>query len=153
MAKLGRNVKKGRKIPEKLKKRFSCCSVIIECTEFFMERPYYLRSRAQTWSNYKHVHTLKVLIGITLYGTVSFVCRLWGGCISDKEITRKSVFYRMIEHGDQVMADRGLTVSSELAKCVATLVVPPFVKGKMQLSGLIVEREHDSTAVVLSVFM
>ena len=50
--------------------------------------------------------------------------RLWGGYISDKEITRKSGFYWLIEHGDQVMANRGFTVSSELAKCVATLVVP-----------------------------
>jgi len=83
-------------MPMKFKRTFGNCRVIIDCTAFFVERPYNLRSQAQTWSSYKHHHTLKALIGITPYGAVSFVSKVWGGCISDKEITQKSGFYRMI---------------------------------------------------------
>ncbi len=62
-----------RNMPKKFMKRFSKCRVIIDCTEFFVDRPYNLKTRAKTWSNYKHHHTLKALIGITPYGSVSFV--------------------------------------------------------------------------------
>ena len=140
-----------RNMPEKFKKRFSKCKVIIDCTEFFMDRPFNLKSRAQTWSNYKHHHTLKALIGITPYGSVSFLSKLWGGRISDKEITEKSGFYRKIQYGDQVMADRGFTISHELAKLGATLVMPPFTKGRKQLPGHAVERARQLSALRIHV--
>ena len=40
-------------------------SVIIDCFEIFIDRPSNLFARAQTFSNYKHHNTVKVLIGIT----------------------------------------------------------------------------------------
>jgi hypothetical protein len=83
---------------------------------------------------------LKALIGITPYGAISFVSKLWGGRISDKELTQRSGFYSKIDFGDQVMADRGFTITNELAKCGATLVMPPFIKKRNQLPGLTVER-------------
>ena len=55
-----------------------------------MERPSDLLDCAQVWSNYKHHSTMKLLIGITPQGTVSFVSRCAGGRISDKEITEQS---------------------------------------------------------------
>ena len=76
-----------KNMPQKFKKRFKKCVVIIDCTEFFIDRPFNLRARAQTWSNYKHHNTLKALIGITPYGSISFVSKMWGGIISDKEIS------------------------------------------------------------------
>ena len=66
------------------------CCVIIDCKEVFMERPSDLLARVQVWSNYKHHSTMKFLIGITPQGTISFVSRFAGGCMSDKEITEKS---------------------------------------------------------------
>ena len=52
-------------------------AVIIDCFEIFMERPSNLQARASTWSNYKHHNTVKVLIGITPQGVVSFVSESW----------------------------------------------------------------------------
>ena len=40
-------------------------TIIIDCFEIFIERPSNLLARAQTFSNYKHHNTVKVLIGIT----------------------------------------------------------------------------------------
>ena len=48
-------------------------TVIIDCFEIFIDRPTNLMARAQTYSNYKHHNTVKVLIGITPQGTISFV--------------------------------------------------------------------------------
>ena len=48
-------------------------TVIIDCFEVFIDRPSNLLARAQTFSTYKHHNTIKVLIGITLQGNISFV--------------------------------------------------------------------------------
>lgn len=53
-------------------------TVIINCFEIFIEKPTNLLPRAQTFSSYKHHITIKVLIGITPQGTVSFVSEAWG---------------------------------------------------------------------------
>ena len=122
-----------RNLPRVFRKKYSNCRVIIDCSEVFIERPYNLSARNQTWSNYKHHHTLKVLLGITPHGSVSFVSKCWGGRISDKELTSRSGFYDKITFGDMVMADRGFTISEELAVRGATLAIPPFTKGRRQL--------------------
>ena len=140
-----------RNIPTKFKRRYKNCRVIIDCTEFFIDRPYNLLTRAKTWSNYKHHHTMKALVGITPYGSISFVSKLWGGRISDKVITEKSGFYKLIEFGDQVMADRGFTIQDKLARLGATLVMPPFTRGRKQLPGFAVERARQLSALRIHV--
>ena len=140
-----------KNLPRAFKRRYAKCRFIIDCTEFFIDRHYNLQSRARTWSTYKHHHTLKALIGITPYGCVSFVSKVYGGRISDKEITQKSGFYDLLEHGDEVMADRGFTISSELAKVGCTLVMPPFVRGHKQLPGIVVERSRQLSALRIHV--
>ena len=40
-------------------------TVIIDCFEIFIDRPTNLMARAQTFSNYKHHNTVKVLIAIS----------------------------------------------------------------------------------------
>ena len=48
-------------------------TVITDCLEVFIEEPSNLLARAQTFSNYKHHNTIKILIGITPQGSISFV--------------------------------------------------------------------------------
>ena len=55
-----------------------------------MEQPSDLLAQAQVWSNHEHHSTMKVLIGITPQGTVSFLSKCAGGRTSDKEITEQS---------------------------------------------------------------
>ena len=53
-------------------------TVIIDCFEIFCVKPTNLLARAQTFSSYKHHNTVKVLIGITPQGCISFVSEAWG---------------------------------------------------------------------------
>lgn len=62
-------------------------AVIIDCFEFFTERPTTLRATAQTWSNHKHHNTVKFQIGITPQGVISLVSKGWGGRVSDVHLT------------------------------------------------------------------
>ena len=78
-----------KSMPQTLKKFYGRCICILDCTEIFIERPTDLVARSQTWSNYKHHNTIKVLIGITPQGTVFFLSKAWGGRASDKFITEQ----------------------------------------------------------------
>ena len=122
-------------LPECFKKHYTRCVSIIDCTEIFIERPLNLNARAQTWSNYKNHNTIKYLVSCSPTGAVTFLSEGWGGRVSDKEITVKSGFLELIEHGDQVLADRGFTVEEEVASVGGILEIPSFTKGKKQLSS------------------
>jgi len=55
-----------------------------------IEKPSNPEAQQLTFSTYKNTNTLKTLVGITPSGSVCFILDLYGGCISDKEITSKS---------------------------------------------------------------
>jgi len=101
---------------------------IIDCTEVFIEKPNNLQTAAQTWSDYKHHHTGKILVSITPAGMFNFVSKSWGGRTSDKHITLHSGFLDLIEPYDKVMADRGFQIREDLALLNAELLIPPWVK-------------------------
>lgn len=84
---------------------------IIDCTEIFVQRPKNLRKRAQTYSNYKHHNTYKALYCIAANGFVMCVSKLFGGRASDTFITKNSSLIGNQIPGDQVLADRGFTIT------------------------------------------
>ena len=139
------------KLPKSFKCKFKRCVCIIDCTEIFIQRPYNVKVRAQTWSTYKSQNTMKYLIGITPSGSISYLSQGWGGRASDKVITLESDFLSKLEHGDEVLADRGFLIQEELAAVGATLRIPSFTKGKTQLSGGEVDRSRQLSRVRIHV--
>ena len=127
-------------LPSDFRKEFRRCIVIIDCFEVFCERPSDLMARAQTYSNYKHHNTVKFLIGITPQGVISFVSKGWGGRVSDKYLTENCGLLDHLQPGDQILADRGFTVQDTVGVYFAEIKIPPFTKGKKQLSGLEIDK-------------
>ena len=103
-------------------------TVVIDCFEVFIEHPSNLLARAQTFSTYKHHNTIKVLIGITPQGNISFVSEAWGGRTSDKYLTENCGcgFLEFLVPGDMVMADRGFTISDSVGLKQAKLTIPIY---------------------------
>ena len=86
------------------------------------------------WSDYKHNCTVKFLVAITPNGAVSWLSPLYGGRASDIHIVRNSGFLDILEPCDQVMADRGFKIKTDLAYKQCTLCIPPSAaKGAQML--------------------
>jgi len=65
-------------------KYFPSTRCIIDCTEFFVQKPSIPSSQRITWSSYKHHNTFKSLVAITPKGSFCFLSNLFTGSISDK---------------------------------------------------------------------
>ncbi|XP_051803284.1 COMM domain-containing protein 2 isoform X2 [Acanthochromis polyacanthus] len=127
-------------MPMQFRKHFGTkCVVIIDCFEVFIERPSNLVARAETWSSYKHLNTIKFLIGITPQGTVSYISNAWGGRANDKYITENYGFLEKILPGDLIPADRGFNIQTALACRMAHVKIPAFTRGKSQLAHVDLE--------------
>ena len=125
--------------------------LLLTVFEIFIERPSNLLARAQTFSNYKHHNTVKVLIAITHQGSICFTSNAWGGRTSDKYLTGKCGLLNHLKPGDLVMADRGFIIQESVALYQAQLAIPAFTRGKNQLDPLDVERTRGSANVRIHV--
>ncbi len=124
--------KRVRKSTKKCKafKAFPKTHVLIDCTEFYFQKPRRPGAQRATYSHYKSRNTGKLLVGTTPRGTFTFVSKLFTGSISDREITKRSTLMSLLKPGMDVMADRGFTIRDLLAAVGCTLNIPPFCNRK-----------------------
>ena len=88
-------------------KKYPYTRVVIDATEFYIEKPTSPFAQRATWSDYKHHNTLKLLVGIAPNGAFTFVSKLWSGSTSDRKIVQESV---------HLMADRGFNIRDLLTR-------------------------------------
>jgi len=131
-------------MPMAFRGAFKKCAIIIDCFEIFIERPTSLVARAQTWSNYKELNTVKYLIGITPQGSVSFILKGWGG--RDVHLTENSGLLQCLLPGDVV-----LRIYHSVGMLCAEVQHPPFTRGKPQLSKLEVDSSRQLSQVRIRV--
>ena len=122
-------------MPEAFKKEYPNTRIIIDATEFSIERPSSLLSQACTFSSYKNKNTVKVLIGVTPSGAISFVSEAYEGSISDRKLVEVSGLLKKLEPGDEIMADKGFTIQDLLIPCGVRLNIPPFLQGNTQMAA------------------
>ena len=123
--------------PKCFAKKYSSTTLIIDATEIYIEQPSNPEAQQLTFSSYKNSNTLKALVGIIPKGSIAFVSTLFGGSISDKEITLRSGLVEKLKYGDCIMADRGFNIQEMLASKGVSVNVPPF----MNESGQFEERQ------------
>ena len=119
---------------EQFKRLYPTTRVIIDATEIYVEQPKLPELQQITFSNYKNDNTYKGLVGISPNGVITFVSLLYPGSISDKELTRGCGILELLEEGDSVMVDRGFDIEDDLVLLGVHLNIPPFLRGKQQLS-------------------
>ena len=115
------------RMPESFKPKYADTRVIIDCTEIRTQVPKSLVLNSQLYSHYKGANTFKALIGIAPHGLVTFVSKLYTGCMSDVEITKLCGLVDLLECNDSVMADKGFTIDKILKEKNVSLNIPPFL--------------------------
>ena len=121
---------------------------IIDATEVFIQKPQNPSAQQLTFSSYKNHNTFKALIGISPSGAVVFVSDLFGGNISDKQLTAQSGLLDCLEEGDSVMADRGFNIADLLEGKNVTLNIPPRLSdSQLSESDRVVTRRIASVRV------
>ncbi|GFR22626.1 uncharacterized protein TNCT_729521 [Trichonephila clavata] len=108
--------------------------IIVECTEFEIQKTASPMEQQMIFSRYKNTNTLKGMIGITPNGAISFISELYSGSISDKELFIRSKLMDRLERNDVVMADKGFLISKELEEIGCKLYQPIFLQGKIQFN-------------------
>lgn len=101
---------------------------IIDCTEFYIEKPSKPSCQRSTYSQYKSANTFKLLISMSPICHINFISKLYSGSISDKEIVTKSGFLQELQPNDEVMADKGFNIRDLLALHDAILIKPPVMR-------------------------
>lgn len=91
------------------------------------EVPPEVKERVLMYSESKHHHTVKFMVGCTPNGFISFVSKCYGGRAGDSYITNDCGLVNLIEPGDVVLADKGFPqIKTEVEKKNAVFVMPPF---------------------------
>ena len=80
---------------------------ILDCTEFRTQQPAGRKAARTLWSEYKHCHTVKFLAAICPAGAYVGSTTAYPGRITDTEIFLESEFYRILQRGDCIPADKG----------------------------------------------
>ena len=101
-------------MPECFRTSYPSTRVIIDCTEFYIQRPSSLSTQSATFSAYKNTNTCKLLVGISPDGAFTFVSSLYEGSICDRDLVIASGLLDKLERGDSVMADKGFEIDDLL---------------------------------------
>ena len=99
-----------------------------------IEMPKNYKTRKSACSNYKKHNTIKFLLAITPFGTVTFVYQYWGGTVSDQILIGESRLLQLVEYGDVLLADWGFGVSDSVTIHYATKEIPISTWCKSQLN-------------------
>ena len=119
-------------MPDVFRAAYPSTRVIIDATEFPIEKPANPDLQAATWSSYKNRNTFKILVGCSPNGALTYLSETYGGRVTDKELTKRSGLIAKLEPRDSIMADRGFEVD-ELLPDGVQCNIPPFLNGRPQL--------------------
>ena len=91
-------------------------------------------TQSATFSDYKNTNTCKLLVGISLDGSFTFLSPLYEGSITDRDLVLVSGLLEKVERGDSMMADKGFDIEDLLLPCGVRLNIPPFLDNRQQMS-------------------
>ena len=132
-------------MPSDFKSMFPATRVILDATEIPIQKPKATGPQRETYSSYKNKNTLKVLVGCTPRGSVSYVSDAYGGSASDRQIIERSELCTQNGHfspKDSIMADRGILVQDLFISKDVHVNTPTMLKGKSQLEPYEVNKDR-----------
>ncbi len=120
-------------MPNSFRQKHSSTRMIIDGTEVPIQKPSRVNVQSSTFSTYKNRKTLKVLVGRTHRGVISYVSPAYGSSASDRQICERSRLLSdpdMFSKGDSIMSDRGFNVQDLFATKDVKVNIPSSLRGK-----------------------
>ncbi|XP_050415275.1 uncharacterized protein LOC126829417 [Patella vulgata] len=121
--------------PSDFKLKFPSTRIIVDGTECPIKKPRPPIAQQSTYSTYKNRNTVKVLVGCTPGGYISYVSPAYGGSASDRQIVERSNLMYMCNRKDSIMADKGFNVQDLFATRDIRINIPTFFCKKNRMSG------------------
>ena len=115
-------------MPEDFKKKFPKTRIIIDRMECPVVKPKPVIAQQFTFSSYKNRNTVKVLVGYTPSGLVTFLSPAFGGSTSDRQCVERSSRNTLCDPGDEIMAKKGFNVEDIFVVKNIKLNMPIFLK-------------------------
>ncbi|XP_076109162.1 uncharacterized protein LOC143078039 [Mytilus galloprovincialis] len=135
--------------PYNFRRQFPTTRIIIDGTECPIRKPRSPIAQQSTFSTYKNRNTIKILVGATPGGLVSYVSPSYGGSTSDRQICERSLLMTKCDHGDSIMADKGFNVQDLFAPYDGSINIPTFFrkKNRMTCKSVMKDRKISSKRV------
>ncbi|XP_077508171.1 uncharacterized protein LOC144119427 [Amblyomma americanum] len=128
-------------------KEYASVRAVLDCTEIPIQMPKDIESQLLTYSWYKGVYTAKVLVCETPGGHISYVSKAYGGRASDSHITKESKILELfLPSIDSVMVDKGFLIDKLCLEHQITMVRPPFLRKRKQLTKNEAEKNQSIAA-------
>ena len=109
--------------------QFGSCREAIDCTDIEIATPGLMNQQNATYSNYRGMHSFKVIVGVAPNGVITYVSNLYPGSISDKVIVQQSGFLNHLTAGDMVLADKGFVIQDLVPNGVSVNIPPVLNNG------------------------
>ena len=82
---------------------------------------------------------------------MAFISKRWGSRVSDVHLTENCGLFQKLMPGDMILVDRGFTIQDSAGMYCAEICIPPFTKGKKQLSEIDIETARQLSHVRIHV--
>lgn len=108
--------------------KFPDTRLIIDGRECPVKRSKLSLTQQVTFSKYKNRNTVKVVVGLTPGGLISYISPAYGCSTSDHSIIESSKISTACTSGDSIMADKGFELQDLFAPNDVTVNIPSFLK-------------------------
>ncbi len=122
-------------MPSDFKQKFLNTRVIFDATECPVKKPKTPRAQQSTFSTYKNRNTVKILVGASPGGLVSYISMAYGGSTTDRQIVERSNICSICDPGDSIMADKGFNVQDMFQHANITINIPTFFRKRNRMDG------------------
>lgn len=109
--------------------------VILDATECPIKKPKLPLAQQVTFSSYKNRNTIKILIGITPGGMISYVSPSYGGSATDRQIIERSSILNKFDYNDELMVDKGFNVQDIFIPYGVKVNMPAFFRKGNQIGS------------------
>lgn len=122
-------------MPSDFRAKYGNTRVTVDGTECPINKPTQPVAQQATFSSYKNRNTVKVIVGCTPGGLVSYVSPAFGGSTSDRQIVESTGFPKLFVPNDEVMADKGFNVEDLFIPYHVRINIPTFFTKKNRMSS------------------